>query len=186
MQTLGLSESTPRSDNRVKSLFWPEVANNTDVDALGSQGYWVCTVVAVFSFIVLAFTGSPITGFLIFLLFYFGGVGVRERSLYSAIVVTVVYSLDFFMGNISILRVIFAALLVANVRATWLSSRWRGDTEEAILPPRMDLTLADKFADQLPRWLWPKIRVLYYIFSGILVMLIALGLAAKLAGVHPR
>lgn len=49
MQTLGLSDSTTRSEGRLKSLFWPSIKNGADVDYLGAQGYWVCTLIAIVS-----------------------------------------------------------------------------------------------------------------------------------------
>jgi hypothetical protein len=39
MQTLGLSDSTPRTESRLKSLFWPTIQTGSDVDYLGAQGY---------------------------------------------------------------------------------------------------------------------------------------------------
>ena len=75
------------------------------------------------------------------------------------------------------LGIVFAALLLANLRATSLASGWKLDSEEAALPPRLNETWGDKFADQLPVWLWPKIRIPYYIFSLIFMLLVALGLS---------
>lgn len=40
METLNLSDSTPRSESRLKSLFWPSIQNGADVDYLGTPGYW--------------------------------------------------------------------------------------------------------------------------------------------------
>jgi hypothetical protein len=37
MQTLGLSDSMPRSESRLKSLFWPSIESSSDVDYLGAQ-----------------------------------------------------------------------------------------------------------------------------------------------------
>src|SRR5260370_2151135 len=84
MQTLGLSDSMPRSDSRLKSLFWPSIQSSSDVDYLGAQGYWVCAVIAAISLVVLVISGRPLLGGFVFLAFYLGGVGVRERSRYSA------------------------------------------------------------------------------------------------------
>ena len=84
MQTLGLSDSTPRSDSRLKSLFWPSIKTSSDVDYLGSQGLWVCSAIGVLSFVVLAFTDKFILGLFILLLYYLSGVGVREGSRYAA------------------------------------------------------------------------------------------------------
>jgi hypothetical protein len=35
----------------------------------------------------------------------------------------------------------------------------------------------DKLANKWPAWLWPKIRVVYYIFSIGMLLLVSLGLA---------
>jgi hypothetical protein len=34
MQSLGLSGSRPRTEGKLKSLFWPSIASDTDVDYL--------------------------------------------------------------------------------------------------------------------------------------------------------
>jgi len=80
MQTLGLSDSTPRTESRLKSLFWPSIQTGSDVDYLGAQGYWVCALVAVFSLVMTAVAGHAVVGVFVFLFYYLGGVGVRERA----------------------------------------------------------------------------------------------------------
>jgi hypothetical protein len=62
MQTLGILNSEPRTDSRLKSLFWPTIQTGTDADDLGMQGYWVCAIVAILSFVFSVFTGHPIAG----------------------------------------------------------------------------------------------------------------------------
>src|SRR5260370_38506270 len=94
MQPLGLSDSMPGSESRLKSLFWPSIQSSSDVDYLGAQGYWVCPVIAVLSFVVLVISSHPFLGGFVFLVFYFGGVGVRERSRYAAGFVLGLYVLD--------------------------------------------------------------------------------------------
>jgi hypothetical protein len=153
METLDLSGSTPRSENRLKSLFWPSIQTATDVDYLGAQGYWVCTVVAVLSFGVLVFMGQAVGGIATLLFYYIGGVGVRERSRYAAAVVLLMYLIDTFFTGIGFVRIFIAALLLSNMRATWIASQWKPDSEEAALPPRFSETMSDKFADRLPQWL---------------------------------
>lgn len=176
METLGLSGSAERADGRLKSLFWPSIQSGTDVDYLGSQGYWVCTVVAVASFVLLIVSGQPITGSAIFLFYYLGGVGVRERSRYAALVIFVMYILDTLLMP-GVLRFILSALLLSNLRATWIAASWRPGSDEALLPARLNETFADKVADQLPPWLWPKIRIAYYVFSVGFLLLVTVGLA---------
>lgn len=181
MQTLGLSDSTPRTENRLKSLFWPSIQTADDVDYLGAQGYWVCTIVAVLSLVVSILADHPIAGVFAFLLYYLGGVGVREHSLYASVVVFIFFLADLVVNAIaagpSVWRILLTALLLANLRATWIASGWKPDSPEAAQPPRFGDTWTDRFVDRLPMWLWPKVRVLYYVFSICFFVLIAVGLA---------
>jgi hypothetical protein len=94
MQTLGISESTARSDGRLKSLFWPSIESGIDVDYLAVQGYWVCTLVAVLSLVVLLATRQPIFAIIVFLLFHLGGVGVREHNRFAATIIFLYYVVD--------------------------------------------------------------------------------------------
>jgi hypothetical protein len=178
MQTLGLSDSAPRTESRLKSLFWPSIQSANDLDYLGAQGYWVCAAVAVLSLVVLAFAGQPLVGVFILLFYYLSGVGVRERSRYAAACVFIVYAGDTLFTGPSIVRVLLAALLLSNLRATWIAAQWKSDSEAAVLPPRWGDTWTDKFADKLPMWLWPKVRIFYYILSVCYLLLFAVGLAA--------
>jgi hypothetical protein len=169
MQTLDLSGTAPQSENRLKSLFWPSIHNATDVDYLGSQGYWICALVAVFSFLTSSVAGHPIAGFCTLLYFYIGGVGVREKSVFAAIVVFILFLADTF-AEPGILKFFGCVLLLSNMRATFIASFWDPGVAEAEAPMRFNDTWTDKFADQLPAWLWPKIRYGYYVFAVLLLM----------------
>src|SRR5579864_780900 len=182
MQTLGLSDSTVRTEGRLKSLFWPSIQSGADVDYLAVQGFWVCTIVGLMSFVFL-FARQPIVAVLVFLLFHLGGIGVREHNPFAARVVLAYYVVDFLASfvlllfnspGISVVKVIIIALLFSNLRATWIASGWKPDSEEAALPPRMGDTFFDKFADKWPAFLWPKVKIVYYIYSfGFLVLTVA-------------
>ena len=184
VETLNISGSEARSESRLKSLFWPEIENGSDVDYLGAQGYWICTLVAVVSFIFLLATGKAISATAVLFLYYVGGVGVRERSRYAAAVVFAIYLLDTLFSP-GVVRILFAALLLSNLRATWIASGWQPGSEESFLPPRLNETLADKFRDVLPAWLWPKIRAFYYIFSVGFLVVAAFGVVMMLIGKVP-
>ena len=185
VQTLGISDSTPRTESRLKSLFWPSIESGADVDYLAVQGYWVCTFVATLSFVVLLATIQPILAVVVFLLFHLGGVGVREHSRFAATVVFVYYVIDILAAFKSlvaspggiVLRVIITALLLSNLRATWIAAHWQSGSDEAALPLRLNDTWRDKLANKWPAWLWPKIRVVYYVFSIGLLLVIGFGLA---------
>ena len=191
MQTLGLSDSTTRSESRLKSLFWPSIQSGADVDYLAVQGFWVCTFVGVMSLVFLTFFGQqPVTGILVFFLFHLGGVGVREHNPFAAAITLIYYLIDFLASfillfanspGIGVVRIIIIALLLSNLRATWIAAAWKPDSEEAALPPRLGETFSDKFVDKWPAFIWPKIKILYYIFSfgylaltvaGLIVMLV--------------
>lgn len=183
MQTLGLSDSTPRTESRLKSLFWPSIQSGADVDYLAVQGFWVCTIIGLMSFGFLFLTRQPIMAILVFLLFHLGGIGVREHNPFAAAIVLVYYVVDFVASfvllllnspGISVVKVIIIALLFSNLRATWIASGWKPDSEEAALPPRMGDTFFDKFADKWPAFIWPKVKIAYYIYSfGFLVLTVA-------------
>jgi hypothetical protein len=182
MQTLGLSDSTPRSESRLKSLFWPSIETGADVDYLAVQGFWVCTIVGLMSLAFL-FPSQPITAILVFLLFHLGGVGVREHNPFAAAIMLVYYLVDFLASaffvlttspGIGVVRIIVIALLFSNLRATWIAAGWKPDSEEAALPPRMSETFFDKLADKWPAFIWPKIKWLYYVYSfGLLALTVA-------------
>jgi hypothetical protein len=185
MQTLGLSDSTTRSESRFKSLFWPSVQSGADVDYLAVQGFWVCTIVGVLTLVFQALTGNLISGVLFFLLFHFGGVGVREHNPFAAGIMLAYYVVDFLSTvvlvfanspGIGVVKIIIMALLLSNLRATWIAAGWNPNSEEAALPPRLGDTFTDKFADKWPAFIWPKVKVLYYIFSFACLVLIVTGL----------
>jgi hypothetical protein len=133
---------------------------------------------------------QPILAVVTFLFIYLGGVGVREHSLFAATVVLVYYVIDMLAaykfllaspGTI-VLRVIITALLLSNLRASWIAAHCQSGAEEAAMPPRFGDTFTDRFANKWPTWLWPKIRVVYYIFAVGLLLLIGIGLAAIAVG----
>src|SRR3984885_7017460 len=183
MQTLGLSDSTVRTEGRLKSLFWPSIQSGVDVDYLATQGFWVCTIVGVMSLVFLSVAGQPINGILVFLLFHLGGIGVREHNPFAAAIMLVYYVIDFLASavfvltnspGVGVVRIIIIALLLSNLRATWIAGNWKPDSEEAALPPRFAETFFDKFSDHWPAFIWPKVKVLYYVFSvGFLALVVA-------------
>jgi hypothetical protein len=177
MQTLQVSDPTPPPEGRLKSLFWPSIESSSDVDALGAQGYWVCVAVATLSLVVLSYRGKWMIGVFVFVIYFLGGVGVRERSRYAAACVFVTYLIDMLgSGRPSIVSIIFTGLLLSNLRATWIASKWTPGSQEAGPAPRFGDSLSDKFADKLPAWLWPKIRHAYYVFSACYLALTVIGL----------
>ena len=77
------------------------------------------------------------------------------------------------------------ALLFSNLRATWIAGNWKPDSDEAALPPRFAEMFFDKCADKWPAFIWPKIKILYYVFSFAYLAIIVAGLiVVTLRGRH--
>src|ERR1019366_6073387 len=94
MQTLGLSSAPQPSDGMFKRLFWPEIANEYDVDLVGQQGFWVCFAVAILSTVVSLFTGHALLGVFIGVTYFLGALGVRQRNAPAAVLIFLCYLLD--------------------------------------------------------------------------------------------
>ena len=117
--------------------------------------------------------------------FFFAALGIRERSRVAAITAFVAYLLAGFVlvqrysvASFGIVRVIFTVLLFANVRGNWLAARWSADAERSAAPARLKQTITDRLADQLPAFLWPKLRFVFYALAvlemaGLLLLLFA-------------
>jgi hypothetical protein len=187
MQILGLSESTPQPDNRIKSLFWPRVRYQEDVDYLGSQGYWVCVIIAGFT-TVASLCGQSGASLVDALYFYLAGVGIRQRSRFAAITALLVYLLNVIVRlrmtyTPSILSIFFLALLLSNARATWLSASWEGALQEPRMPVRQ--TIIEKFADVVPRRIWPVGKWILYVLTVLELLgmcILVFGSFAKIRG----
>jgi len=180
MQILGLADSTPKPENRAKSLFWPSVNNEVDVDHVSCQGFWLCTIIAGMTLLLGVFQGPLILFFSVFEagFFFLSGVGIRMRSIFAAVAAFLAYLVgSIFMGS-GVLRIIGIALLLANVRATWLSARWRATNTE---PPPIPLseTWLDQFSDRMPLVLWPGGRFVFYGLAAVELALVLLAIGGR-------
>ncbi|HXM44120.1 MAG TPA: hypothetical protein VN924_22990 [Bryobacteraceae bacterium] len=173
MQTLGLSDSTPRTESRWRALLWPTIGNEGDFDYVTTQGFWVCFVVAAVTLGASPFTGVLGWGVFEGAFFFLAGVGVRQRSRVAAIAAFSAYFLGAlvaqrYTGNgFGIVRIVFLALLFANIRGNWLSARWAMDRQSSAPLVRLNQTIGDKLSDQLPMFLWPKVRIAFYVLAAL-------------------
>jgi len=81
-------------------------------------------------------------------------------------------------SGFGVVRIIFLALLFANIRGKWLSARWEKDSQAATTPVRLNQTLGDKLADQLPPFLWPKVKFVFYVIAGLEIAVLLYSLFA--------
>jgi hypothetical protein len=188
MQTLGLSGESRRSDGWLKSIFWPSVENAWDVDYLGQQGFWICVIVACVQLVFGLLSGNPIMMAIFFamaLVFFLGGMGVRQASwpaaalLFSVVFLNLLHSLA--LGQIpSVVAVAIAAVLLSNTRAAFLASQWRPASEDEDRPTRFNEDLRDLIVDQLPPKTWPVVQVPFYALASLLLLLSLFGIGAIL------
>jgi hypothetical protein len=188
MQTLGLSDSTPRTESRWRALLWPTIRNDGDFDYVTTQGFWICFIVAAMTLALSPFNGSLFWGVFESGFYFLAGIGVRQRSRVAAVTAFSAYflsavALQRYTGNgFGILRIIFLALLFANIRGNWVSARWVTDSESAVSPARLNQTIGDKLSDQLPMFLWPKLRFVFYVLAAAEIGLLLLSLFAPRTG----
>lgn len=197
MQTLGLSGEAKRSDGRLKSIFWPTVETAWDVDYLGQQGFWICVIVAVVQVIVGIASAQLIAlvaGAAAALVFLLGAMGVREANWPAAAMVFILYFTEILYGLAvgrlpGILSIICAGILLSNVRAAFLASRWRPASEGEDRPTRFNETFRDKLVDQWPPKVWPILQVPFFGLAGLLLLLSLAGVCAvvwqRLSGAGP-
>ena len=165
-------------------MLWPTIRNDGDFDYVTTQGCRICFIVAVLTIAFSAIAGSPVTGAFEGVFYFLAGAGVRQRSRIAGIAAFTAYLLGSlvlqrYTGNgFSVLRIVFLALLFANIRGNWLSARWAREQQPSPPPVRLDETFGDKLADQLPAWLWPKVQFVFYAVAGIEIALLLLSLFA--------
>jgi hypothetical protein len=185
MQTLGLASEIKPTDGMFKRLFWPTIENQYDLDLVSVQGFWVCVVVGVLSFVVLLATGQIWAGALVAVTYVLGATGVRERSVAAAVLIFVCYMTDrvggLFMGqpSIGVIPIASMLLLFANVRATILAHRWRrfGTPEQTDAIELAQGSLTEKVANVMPAKVWPIGRFVFFPLAGVLLALTIAGVA---------
>ena len=179
MGYLGLDETPVKDDNLFQRMFWPS-DHPGEADTLGQQGFWVCTVIAAMSCVVLVLQGHPILAVFTGGFYFLGGIGVREHSQPTAILVAVAYILEMVVGLTQgmppgALTLIASLLLLANVRGTYIAAKWAGQGDPETMPERRNETFSDKFVDQMPMKVWPKARIAFFCVAGLYVALTLLG-----------
>ncbi|MBY0502936.1 MAG: hypothetical protein K2X03_03435 [Bryobacteraceae bacterium] len=172
METLNISDQTARSESRWKTLFWPTLQNDVDVDTVTRQGFWLCAVVGVASLLFSAMAGQLAAGIIEGSFFFLAGIGVRRRSITAALGALAIYSLTTFIllriGQFGVVRIFMMALLLANVRGIWLTARFRAEAQEP--PPLpMDRTWSERLSDRLPLAVWPWGRWLFYLLLPLML-----------------
>jgi hypothetical protein len=80
----------------------------------------------------------------------------------------------------SVFSILFTVVLLSNLRATFLALQWKPLEDGEDRPSRFSETLVDKFVDQMPARLWPKLQIPFVILGVSLLILTLLGLGMLL------
>jgi hypothetical protein len=194
MSTLGLSGQSSREESRWKQIFWPEIKHPQDVDLVATQGFWICMVVAVLSLVFMLISSQMLLAVWVCLIFFLGGIGIRQTSIAGAVAVFLVYlfqkvaaSVMVPGGAFGVVDYFVLAVLLSNVRGTVKASEWkhRPELQETELEPaRFNDTWRDKLCDQMPPKVWPWGKYLFFTLVVGYLGLSALGVGVYVAHRH--
>lgn len=158
METLGLSDSTPKPEARWKALLWPTITNEYDADYITRQGFWVCVGIGLCTWILGVFSGLGWLAFPDALFFFLAANGVRQRSMMAAMLAFLVYSVGTIAVGVGLVRLLVMALLLGNVRGVNLANRFAQRRLQGDLPDEAPLrtggSLADNVVDLWPPYIW--------------------------------
>ena len=182
MQSLGLSESAPKPERRLKLLFWPRIKYPEDIDLLGTQGYWVCVSLAAFTLLSSVLRQSGLGSSIDALYYYLAGAGIRRTSRFAALSAFLIYLISVIVAvrtahGGGVMSIFFLALLLSNVRATWLAKRVMIDRDLPHVSESAEPGPGSFFTDRLPRLIWPVGQWLFYVltvlmFTGLILLLV--------------
>jgi len=128
MQTLGLSDSTPKTSSRLRDLFWPDLSVDTSAESACDTASYACFAIAGVTTVFAFFTSLwSIVDAVLFLLI---GFGLRKKWRMAAIAGFVLYVLETVAGMVAghppgILTILILAILFNSVRASFAYRRLR-------------------------------------------------------------
>jgi hypothetical protein len=137
MQTLGLSDSTPKPTSRLKDLFRPDLSSEVATRTVCHSASWACIIIGALSTILSFFVeyASVFDAVLFFLI----GLGLRRAWRSAAIAGFVLYiaeQVTFVAGGHmpSVLALFIALILFNGVRASFVYQKLRRTHQAPPLP----------------------------------------------------
>ncbi len=174
MQTLGISESTRQPEGRIKTLLWPSIHSDVDIETITRQGLWICFALALVTLVQGLLLGQGVEGLLGMIYLTTCAIGIRNLSKAAAVATLAFYLSEKTAGllrgqnPVGIVSIIITALLIANVRAIWLAQNLAARrTEPPMLP--LQATLGDYFASTLPLKVWPWMKWVFWALTTLFV-----------------
>ena len=127
MQTLGLSDSTPKPTSRLKDLFRPDLSNDVSALTACHSASWACFIVAIVTAALAIFVNHA--AFLDAGLFALIGLGLRKALRTAAVGGFVLYILEqianIVAGQIpSVVAILISVILFNGIRAAYAYQRF--------------------------------------------------------------
>jgi signal peptidase I len=179
MQTLGLSDSTPKTSSRIKELFWPKI--DDDVAAVTAARNAMYASFAVAAGTAIAAVAGAYLDWIDVVMYVMVGIGVRQLSRTAALVGFILYGFSWLLVPASMLtgavviRLILTALLLNGVRAAiYAHSAHKEDAIEEIANPAFEttgLSAGSVATERLPGRLWPILKGPFFVGLYLLVFL---------------
>jgi chromate transport protein ChrA len=128
MQTLGLSDSTPKPTSRLRDLFWPDLSVDTSAESACDTASWACFAIAGITTLVGVWNNPSVL--IDALLFVLIGFGLRKKWRSAAVAGFLLYVLEVLvgisMGQVpGILTILILAILFNSIRASYAYRRLR-------------------------------------------------------------
>ncbi len=95
-----------------------------------------------------------------------------RRRVVAYYAIFVVYALGTVLAY-SLVRILVCALLLSNVRAVWIASKWRSSGNVDVWQAALSESFGDYLSDLFPAMVWPKTRHIFYVFAVLEIAALA-------------
>lgn len=133
METLGLSDSTPKSEGRLRALFWPAIHSDVAAETAAQNAMYAACGIAALTVVAALLRIVPAASLVDALLFVVLALGLRQFSVAASILATVLYAVEFvssilrgMVGSGIVIALIATGLFIGGIRAAWFMRRHPG------------------------------------------------------------
>jgi hypothetical protein len=130
MQTLGLSDSTPKSEGRLRALLWPSIGSDVAASTVAQNAMYAGVGVGAVTTIFVLLRITPVSALLDAFLFVILGFGARQFSITASILALLLYVtnvvtsiLHGVIGAGGVIAVIITSLFISSIRAAMFMRR---------------------------------------------------------------
>jgi signal peptidase I len=180
MQTLGLSDSTPKPTSRIKELFWPRIDDEVAAVTAARNAMYASFAIAAGT-AVSAFAAGNYLAWIDVALYVMVGIGVRQLSRTAALTGFILYGLSWLLvpsamlSGAIVVRLILTALLLNGIRAAaYAHLGHKEHAIDAVANPAVDTrgqSRASVAVQNLPNRLWPILKGPFFVSLYALVVL---------------